>query len=233
MLLASLLPSALNVPELSALHRHCDRSKSMPGGSKIDPRRLQNRSSEGPKSSQDRPDGGQERPRAAQECRRASQERHRSVARAPQERPRAPQELPRAPQERPKSAQERPKSRSRAPQDAPDSPLRTILRARNCEKVIFEGDPSCDSVEKCVRNDFRSIFASCAQERIHEKPVKTIGFYRFFACRLIFQRCDSPDQKTTEKSLKSSPRRAKIDLGSIKIAPRSPFRASSDDQVGR
>ena len=44
---------------------------------------------------------------------------------------------------------------------------------------------------------------------------------------------DSPDQKTIEKSLKSPPRRAKVELGSIKIAPRNPFRTSSGDQVDR
>ena len=86
-----------------------------PRGFKIDPRRLQNRSSEGPKSSQDRPDGGQERPRAAQECPRASQERPRSASRAPQERPRASQERPRAPKSATRSTQERPKTAPRAP----------------------------------------------------------------------------------------------------------------------
>ena len=166
--------------------------------------------------------------------------RSRAVQEQPKSRPRAAQERPRAPQERPKSAQERPKSGPRAPRRVPrrlsrrsGEPSGTILTLLSSEKERSAGDPSRNSLEKCVRNDFRSIFALCAQERIREKPVKTIGFYRFFACRLIFERVKSPDQKTTEKSLKSSPRRAKIDLGSIKIAPRSPFRASLGDQVGR
>ena len=150
---------------------------------------------------------------------RVSQERPESVQERPKNAPRAPKSA----QERPKNAQERPKSDPRAPKRVPRRLSRrpgelsgTIFTLLNSEKERSKSDPSRNSVEKCVRNDFRSLFASCAQERIHEKHVKTIGFYRFFACRLICQQGDAPDQKTIEKSLKSSPRRAKIDLGWIK-----------------
>ena len=134
-------------------------SKSMPGGSKIDSSGLQNRPSEVPKSSQDLPGGS------------------RSV-------PRASQERPKSVQERPKSAQERPKSRSRAPRDAPESLLGTSLRLRSSEKATFEGDPSRDSVEKRVRNDFQLIFASCAEARTCVKHVKT---YVFLVILQVFQ----------------------------------------------
>ena len=179
-------------------------------------------------------------PRGAPGAPKRSQEPPKSAPKAPKSVPRAPQERPKSAEERPKNAQEHPKSGPRAPRRAPrrlsrrsGEPSGTILTLLSSEKERSAGDPSRNSLEKCVRNDFRSIFALCAQERIREKPVKTIGFYRFFACRLIFERVETPDQKTTEKSLKSPPRRAKIDLGSIKIAPRNPFRASSGDQVGR
>ena len=209
--------------------RRSERPKSALLSIEIDSRRLPNRPSEASKSTPDRPGELQERPRDP-----------KSLPRAPQKRPRASQERPKSAEERPKNAQEHPKSGPRAPRRAPrrlsrrsGEPSGTILTLLSSEKERSAGDPSRNSLEKCVRNDFRSIFALCAQERIREKPVKTIGFYRFFACRLIFERVKSPDQKTTEKSLKSSPRRAKIDLGSIKIAPRSPFRASLGDQVDR
>ena len=69
---------------------------------KIDPRRVQNWASEGPKSSQDR----LEVPRSAQEGLGGVQE--------PQERPRVSQERPKSAQERPKRAQEAPKRRQEA-----------------------------------------------------------------------------------------------------------------------
>ena len=59
-------------------------------------------------------------------------------------------------------------------------------------------------VEKRVRNDFRSIFASCAQARTCEKPIKTLGFYRFYACRLFFERVGLLVQRSIEKTLKSA-----------------------------
>ena len=144
-------------------------AKSMPGGFKIDPCRLQNRPSEAtksrpncsgmskisPRACQERPRASEERPRASQESPRASQERPKSA-------PRAPQERPKSAQERCKSVQERPKSHSRAPRDAPERPWGTILRLRSSKEAAFEGDPSRDSVEKRVRNDFRSMLASCA-----------------------------------------------------------------------
>ena len=98
------------------------------------------------------------RPRDAQEPPKGSQERPKSA-------PRASQERPKSAHERCKSAQERPKSHSRAPRDAPERPWGTILRLRSSKEAAFEGDPSRDSVEKRVRNDFRSVFASFAQTR--------------------------------------------------------------------
>jgi len=105
---ASLLPSALDV---AASSRRCRaRSvelKSIPGGSQLNPRRLQNPPSEAPKSSQDHPGGSQEalqeRLRASQERPRASQERPKSALRAPQERPRAPRESPKSTQDSPRA----------------------------------------------------------------------------------------------------------------------------------
>ena len=85
--------------------------------------------------------------------------------RSAQEPPKSAQERPKSAQERCKSVQDRPKSRSRAPRDAPVSPPGTILRLRSSKEAAFEGDLSRDSVEKRVRNDFRSMFASCAQRR--------------------------------------------------------------------
>ena len=155
---ALLLPSALDVPDLfrccparATTGNPCQEApkstpeapKSTLGGSKI---------------AQEGQGAAQERPRSAQERPRASQERLKSA-------PRAPQERPKSAHERCKSAQERPKSHSRAPRDAPERPWGTILRLRSSKEAAFEGDPSRDSVEKRVRNDFRSVFASCAQTR--------------------------------------------------------------------
>ena len=130
-----------------------------PRGFKIDPRRLQNRSSEAPKSSQDHPDGGQERPRAAQECPRASQERPRSASRAPQERPRAPQERPRAPQDRPKCVQEGPKTPLKALRRA----LGVRFDAYKLEKRVFRERSAARLARKASSErffvDFRSVRA--------------------------------------------------------------------------
>ena len=159
---------ATRVDSSQSLHA-CDLVRALCLMPEIDLRRLQNQPSEARKSSPDRPGTS-----------RSGPERHKSVPSASKERPRASQKRLKSGQDSPKSSQERPKSAPRAPQEplkiAPrraESPLRTILRAQSCEKVTFEGDPSCDSVEKCVWNDFLSIFASCAQERMREKPAKT------------------------------------------------------------
>jgi len=61
-----------------------------------------------------------------------------------------------------------------------------------------------DSLEKPVRNDFSSIFEARAQERTCEKPIKTYGFLRFFVSRHIFERRGPLEQKTLEKSPKST-----------------------------
>ena len=111
-------------------------------------------------------------PRASQERPRALHERLKSAPRAPESAQERPKSAPRAPQERPKSAhercksaQERPKSHLRVFRGAPERPWGTILRLRSSKEAAFERDPSRDSVEKRVRNDFRSMFASCAQRR--------------------------------------------------------------------
>ena len=155
---ASLLPSALDVPDLFRCCRarattgnRCQEApkstpespKSTLGGSKIEPRS---------------PKRVKERPKSVPGAPKSAQERPRSASRAPQERPKSAHE-------RCKSAQERPKSHSRAPRDAPERPWGTILRLRSSKEAAFEGDSSRDSVEKRVRNDFRSVFASCAQTR--------------------------------------------------------------------
>ena len=128
------------------------------------PQRLQNPPSEAPKSSQDRPGGSRSGPRASQERPRAP----KSVPGAPQERPksapRASQESPRALQERPRPAQEPLKSAQRRP-----------------------GEPSghhseASELERSgVRNDFRSMFASCAPTQTCRKRVKTYCFPMVFA----------------------------------------------------
>ena len=123
----------------------------------------------------------------------------KSASEAPQERPRAPQERPRAPQERPRAPQEPLKSAQRRPRE----PSGTILRFRSSKKAAFQGDPSRDSVGKRVRNDFRSIFASCAQARTCEKPIKTYGFYRFFTGRFFFERVSQLERERIEKASKN------------------------------
>ena len=154
----------------------CDTVRALWWRLKIDTQRVQNRPSEGSKSSQNRPGTSRsapERPksvpRGSQEGPRAPQERPKSAPRASQERPRAPQERPRAPQEPLKSALRRPKD-----------PSGRHFEASKLEKATFEDDASRDSVETRVRNDFRSIFASCAQARTCEKPTNTIGFLQVF-----------------------------------------------------
>ena len=124
-------------------NRPSEAPKSILGGSKIEPRS---------------PKRVKERPKSVPGAPKSAQERPRSASRAAQERPKSAHE-------RRKSAQERPKSHSRAPRDAPERPWGTILRLRSSKEAAFEGDPSRDSVEKRVRNDFRSVFASCAQTR--------------------------------------------------------------------
>ena len=136
-------------------------SEMLPQTDKIDPRGIKNRA----ETAQGAPRSAHERQRAPQERPRAAQERPKSAPRASQERPRAPQEHPRAPQEPLKSVQRRPRQRSGH-----------HFEASGSKKAAFEGDLARDSVEKRVGNDFRSIFASCAQERTCEKPIKTYGF---------------------------------------------------------
>ena len=168
-----------------------ERAKSTSRGSKIDARS---------------PRGLPGAPKSAQEPPNSAQERPRSAPRALQEPPKSAQERPKSAQERPKSAQERPKSRSRASRHASDRPRGTISRLRISKKVAFEGDPSRDSVEKRVRNDFRSIFESCAHGRTFEKHVKTYCFYTFWGCHRFFEPIDVLERKATQKTSKSSPK---------------------------
>ena len=83
------------------------------------------------------------------------------------------------------------------------------------EKSSFEGDQSNDSVEKRVRNDFRSSFALCAQARTCEKLVKTRGFCRFRGCRVVFAQVAllvrRSIEKTSKSTLRGSQNRPKID----------------------
>ena len=116
----------------------------------------------GPKRAQERPKSG---PRVPKSGPRAAQEQ-------PKSRPRAPKSA----QERPKSAPRAPKNRPRAPQDAPESFRGTTSRLGCSEKPDFEGDPSRDSVDKRVRQDFRWFFVLCAQTPTHEKPLVLTGF---------------------------------------------------------
>ena len=156
---------------VATTRKQCQETpKSFPRASKIHPRRCQNRAKiaqGGQGALQERPRSAQERPKSAQERPKSAQERPKSAPRAPQERPRAPQERPRAPQEPLKSAQRRPRD-----------PSGRHFDASQLEKATFEDDASRDSVETRVRNDFRSIFASCAKARTDKKRVKSV-FTRF------------------------------------------------------
>jgi hypothetical protein len=171
-------------------------SKIDPRGSKIDPRRLQNRA----KIAQEGQGAAQERPRSAQERPRASQERLKSA-------PRAPQERPKSAHERCKSAQERPKSHSRAPRGAPERPWGTILRLRSSKEAAFEGDPSRDSVEKRVRNDFsvgvRIVRANADMLKTCKNLWFSYGFYRFSRGRLFFERVSQLERERIEKASKN------------------------------
>ena len=111
-------------------------SQSILTESKMVPQSGQNRASEGRKSSQDRPGRSQERPKSTQEP------------------PKSAQERPRALQERPKSGQEG-RRRPRSPLKAPLGALGDHFEAWKLEKYNFDSDPSRDSLEKRVLNDFR------------------------------------------------------------------------------
>ena len=64
-------------------------------------------------------------------------------------------------------------------------------------------------------------------------PMFFYGFPMFFVSRLFFERIGPLERKANEKPAKSTHRAPKIDLRSTKIALRSPFRATSVDQVDR
>ena len=140
---ASLLPSALDVPDLF----RCCRARATTG----------NRCQEAPKSTPEAPKSTLEEvkiesksTRNVKKLPRATQERPKCLPRVPRSAPRAPQERPKSAHERCKSAQERPKSHSRAPRDALERPWGTILRFRSSKEAAFEGDPSRhDDSQKC------------------------------------------------------------------------------------
>ena len=170
----STFPSCRRCIVVATTQNRCQEApKSTPGDSKIDTRRCQNRAKiaqGGQGASQERRRSAQERTKIVQERPRAHQERPKSLPRAPKSDPRAPKSAPRAAQERPETSQS------------------TTWSLRSSKNATFEGDPLHDSVEKLVRNDFRSIFASCAQARTCEKPIKTLGFYRFSTSRHLCER---------------------------------------------
>ena len=89
--------AAPSFPNLSSEDRKCT-----PGGSKIDPQRIQNRAQI-----------AQDAPRIPRRAPRVSQESFRSAPRAPKSAPRTPQERPKATQERLKAAQEPPRTRGK------------------------------------------------------------------------------------------------------------------------
>ena len=117
----STLPSRLRCFVVATTRNRCHEvSKSMPGGSKIYPRRYQNRAKiaqGGPGASQERLRSAQERPKSAQDTPKSAQEASKTAPRAPKRPPRPPQERPRClqdpqrpPQERPRHPQGQPKS---------------------------------------------------------------------------------------------------------------------------
>ena len=182
----------------------------LPQTDKIDPRGIKNRA----ETAQGAPRSAHERQRAPQERPRAAQERPKSAPRASQERPRAPQEHPRAPQEPLKSVQRRPRQ-----------PSGHHFEASGSKKAAFEGDLSRDSVEKRVGNDFRSIFASCAQARTCEQHIKTVGFYWFFACPRLRARRENRPKIVPNALLDRVARRIAFEsrffeLRSLKMVPR-------------
>ena len=152
----------------------------------------------------------------------SAQERANSAQTATQQRPKSPQDRPRAPKSAPRAPQERLKSARRRPRE----PSGRHFDAAQLEQATFEDDASRDSVETHVCYDFRSIFASCEQARICEKPIKTLYFTRFCRCRLFFARVGLLTRRSIGKTLKSTllstPNRSKINQN------RSSERFSSD-----
>ena len=162
------------------MHMSCSMMiQEPPRGSKMDPRRVQNRA----KIAQDAP-------RIPRSAPRPSQERPKT----PPERPKSVPERPKSAQERPKSAQERPKTVPSASRRVPRRVSRRSGELSGCvsaptssKKECSESDLLRDSLEKLVLSDFLSIFEACAQERTCEKQLKTIGFLRFFVGRRFFE----------------------------------------------
>ena len=147
----------VDLAKLARLRRpRVDQSgpKSSLGGSKIDPRKVQNRTPEGPKSSQERPGGSRSGPERPQSVPRAS----KSVPRASQEYPKS---VPRAPKSAPRRASERPETPGRSLGDPFESrkfaksafPKRSFARlARKARSARFSVD-------------FRSVRASAGMRK--------------------------------------------------------------------
>ena len=128
----------------------CDTVRALWWRLKIDTQRLQNRPSEGSKSSQNRPgtsrscperpksvpSASQERPRAPQERSKSAQERHKSAQERPKSAQERPKSVPRAPQERPRAPQERPGECQDAAQGAPGSPQGPFRRLQARKKSV-------------------------------------------------------------------------------------------------
>jgi len=120
------------------------------------------------------------------------------------------------------------------PQSAPTGLLKssgepsgTHFEARKLEKPTFEHDRSRDSLEKRLRNDFRSIFEACAQAWELEKPIKTLCFPMFFAIRCFFERPGWLERQSNENAPKSTPWGTHVNTKSTQIAPRSALRVTS------
>ena len=149
--------SWLSRARIRAQNRYLEALKSIPGGFKIDPWRLQNRA----KIAWGGQEAPQERPRASQERPRASQERPKSGPRAPKNGPRASKSTPRVVQERPRE----PKSAPGGLQKYPGGLWGRLLRLQSSKKPSFESALSRDSLEKRIRNDFRRVRASTGMQQ--------------------------------------------------------------------
>ena len=186
---------------------------------KIDAWRGQNRLPEAPKSSQGRLGGSRSIPKRP----KSAQERAKSAPRAAQERARAPQERPRVAQERPKSASRVPRRSPGGLPRRPEQPSGAVLTLLSSKKVFSKSDLSHDSLEKRIRKDFRSIFASCAQERTCVRTRKTQCFCRFFVSRLFFASCSSELARSSESASKTRLNRRPRDPKSTHERPKSLF----------
>jgi len=89
------------------------------------------------------------------------------------------------------------------------------LKLRNSKRAPFERDLSRESIENRVRNVFWSIFEVFLQAPNLDFEATLWCFLRFFTNRIVFARIGPREQKSMEKTPKSTPwkgqNRAKID----------------------